>query len=1003
MFNGDNNKNLIRDKFEELLFESNKNNQVKIFSDYLQKVATVGPRLNVRMCKFIYGMVNLLEGVIYIAKGDKKTAHLKNDTAVKLFGNSYSSLYHPEMDSDIFYDENRDFLDTYINIGLGKAYLDKAEYMDKNITAIEDNLSTAKKYFAKNEVASDFEKAWTKYFLGRLYYNIAGFEYKKRRLQNATEWESLSGADLEKGLKNLASVLREIEKKEKQFTQDDKLNYNTLVDLFLNDEEKNHERLMVEKNYLQAVAYFSEANDVYNQIRNGKQLLCAINGQGDTYNKLGKLATEKSGDYYNSAKKCYEAILDSGKEEINNWCDANTKANVELAKITKHLQDCRIKLHAINGLGNYYREMGNYNYAVKLYELIKEVDSQFIYPYVYLGDCYRILSDYQKAVENYTRAGELQPNSVFALYGLGRVCYELGKISDSTRYYNLAMDFFNRVRNVDPYFPYVYLDLARVLTRKNRLGENKLAVYYEVLQYYGIAWNKFRNVFRRECIKTSFLDVFNRVNYLLAAQTKQEKIMAGLLKEGIDEQVFVNKKSFDDFLTPHNPQDQYSNPTIMLEVFKRWNSYTPLLTGGKGGGYFVKAYDRGLVIDPGHNFIDNFILAGHKFYEINDVLITHSHDDHTADVEAIINLLYRYNKDLREAHIPSMAAKATNMSRQTINDMFTESAGNNLTEIRPEIIAQYCEDGQNNPGKKLHFYLSAQSKAKFDPLFSISADCESQNVSCFAAADDSKLEPFIIDKAGQIKVYAVKASHKDLNYDNSEAVSPLGFIIDLEAINVILVFTSDTGWNSTIEKQYEKLLANQQWQTREVFLIAHIGGFQDNEWNDNYYKNHLGRLGLVKILETLTPKYCIISEFGEEFRYLRTKLTKVFQRTFSDITFLPADIGLKIAFNKRNIKIEAITEIDLYGKTIKYSMVDIDKVDFNEIPSKDSIYYYIKNKENEKGAKLKSYNNTGDFANYCTHALLNNFQAIKANIEVVTYEKMSKIYKDLVASSGPGE
>jgi ribonuclease BN (tRNA processing enzyme) len=99
-------------------------------------------------------------------------------------------------------------------------------------------------------------------------------------------------------------------------------------------------------------------------------------------------------------------------------------------------------------------------------------------------------------------------------------------------------------------------------------------------------------------------------------------------------------------------------------VLRRWNSFSPILGRRpllweqeaaeavwkqirreiRGGGYFLRWKNFGIVIDPGHNFIENLYQENHSIAEIDAIVITHDHLDHTSDFEAIVDLLYQYNK-----------------------------------------------------------------------------------------------------------------------------------------------------------------------------------------------------------------------------------------------------------------------------------------------------------------------------------------------------------------------
>jgi len=61
-----------------------------------------------------------------------------------------------------------------------------------------------------------------------------------------------------------------------------------------------------------------------------------------------------------------------------------------------------------------------------------------------------------------------------------------------------------------------------------------------------------------------------------------------------------------------------STPKNQLVILRKWNSYTPILPPSKteflnkGGGYFLRVGETGIVIDPGYNFIESYLNAGFK-------------------------------------------------------------------------------------------------------------------------------------------------------------------------------------------------------------------------------------------------------------------------------------------------------------------------------------------------------------------------------------------------------
>ncbi len=72
--------------------------------------------------------------------------------------------------------------------------------------------------------------------------------------------------------------------------------------------------------------------------------------------------------------------------------------------------------------------------------------------------------------------------------------------------------------------------------------------------------------------------------------------------------------------------DQY------IQILRRYSSFSVLLDSTRryaiGGGYFISHGGFGLVLDPGHNFIQSFLGANHSIRDIDTIIVTHAHDDH---------------------------------------------------------------------------------------------------------------------------------------------------------------------------------------------------------------------------------------------------------------------------------------------------------------------------------------------------------------------------------------
>ena len=106
------------------------------------------------------------------------------------------------------------------------------------------------------------------------------------------------------------------------------------------------------------------------------------------------------------------------------------------------------------------------------------------------------------------------------------------------------------------------------------------------------------------------------------------------------------RRRTDSFLAN---ESRFALGASFLLVLREWNSYTPALPAeeeaDRGGGYFIRHDGQGIVVDPGYDFIDNLYRAGGNLCDIDHIVVTHAHDDHTAQLESLLMLLHQRNKD----------------------------------------------------------------------------------------------------------------------------------------------------------------------------------------------------------------------------------------------------------------------------------------------------------------------------------------------------------------------
>jgi hypothetical protein len=339
------------------------------------------------------------------------------------------------------------------------------------------------------------------------------------------------------------------------------------------------------------------------------------------------------------------------------------------------------------------------------------------------------------------------------------------------------------------------------------------------------------------------------------------------VKDSYLESMKENKKKFEKFISPGKTlKTDYPS---FLSVLRRWNSYTPVLATinnhPKGGGYFVYHKGVGIVVDPGYNFLQNFFEQGFKLDDIDVVLITHAHNDHTVELESIFSLLFRRNK------------------------------GKKLKFL-----------------KKIDLYLNLGTFKKFAGYFDLSYENSPSYISNIVLLDSHNeyripKDSFPSSEHGaDITLYTTKTQHHEM-ITSSYA---LGFV--LKCGDSILRFTADTGWNDKIEEDNMRFLNSRQIENIDI-LIPHLGsikkeefdfdynkGIKDNIADKRFYRWHLGILGSICMIQQHKPDLVIFSEFGEELKDIRKDLIEKISTAMA-IKCVPGDIGLHVKLHDLSI------------------------------------------------------------------------------------------------------
>lgn len=283
-----------------------------------------------------------------------------------------------------------------------------------------------------------------------------------------------------------------------------------------------------------------------------------------------------------------------------------------------------------------------------------------------------------------------------------------------------------------------------------------------------------------------------------------------------------------------------------LKILRRWNSYTPLLCldpiENLGGGYFLAWDGTGIVVDPGINFISNAVSAGLSVKDIDAIVLTHSHLDHTSDFEGLMTLFHEINTPRYNVGLDPL---------------------------------------------QFYLYSSIGAMNKYCNLISISYD----NLKEVCVVNPNML----YELSDSISVKTTPCQHKDLFCSHSSSCVGLKFYMKGESKPIVAI-TSDTGYHPQLKGAFEDVEGN--------LVVLHIGGIIAKEMeylpspSIPVYEQHLGLRGILNFIFDIKPSVAIISEFGEEFRGMRRGISELFDEEFEGTKVIPGDVGLTIEFSR---------------------------------------------------------------------------------------------------------
>jgi len=329
--------------------------------------------------------------------------------------------------------------------------------------------------------------------------------------------------------------------------------------------------------------------------------------------------------------------------------------------------------------------------------------------------------------------------------------------------------------------------------------------------------------------------------------------------------------------------EKVTGPYVLRTIHK-WNSSSPLFSRGisQGGGYFLTLKNasgetKGIVIDPGYDFLDIFRDLGLGIADIDAVILTHDHDDHTQSVEAILSLLAKYNDHNIE-------------KKSKVIDIF------------------------GSPGAML----------KFQGVLSATDPKGEREINFTLLVPGSSVTS--VDHSGTMDKYGfnlhVKHAYHNEMWTNQE--SSVGVVIETRikekgAGPLSIGVTGDTRYEPGLGKNYSDA----------QIILLNIGSIEKEE--GKFLPQHLGICGCINFLKEARlgkPTLAILTEFGEEFKGRRDVISKIIENWAqpmatdeTSLKVIPADVHLELKLSDMTIR---ETDTNVF---FDYNTIDVEEAD----------------------------------------------------------------------------
>lgn len=434
-------------------------------------------------------------------------------------------------------------------------------------------------------------------------------------------------------------------------------------------------------------------------------------------------------------------------------------------------------------------------------------------------------------------------------------------------------------------------------------------------------WEKTRLVFQQDSLGQR--DTLQKLSHrtvqcdlCFVCQNCEEKYWNALQEILLDEETHDSELNKSDFLIPEEmkellrqkerPVDIYIenykhrifNERNILVMLKGFSSSTPILLNYahntnfySGGGFYIHWNGVGIAVDPGYLFVQNLQDYGLNVLDIDVVIITHEHIDHSSDMRILDDLHYNVSSNFSEK------IDRWDEEHRTVTRVEKEKH-----RIKWYMDSVTCEAAVLLAKKESGF------NRKFNQLYCINIAEED------SIALEEKFQGYaeiVSDKtvklSEEINLHVFRTAHEQYKENGNDKffLHTFGCIFECGTeTKRVIGYTSDTSLQEDVYPAMRELMSQCH------VIIANISGIyrQDILLRESKPR-HLGYSGCYRIVadliknEKLDLKYLLISEFSNQVSDIRFGVAKYLQDEVNDLArrkgvlspnILPTEIALTL-------------------------------------------------------------------------------------------------------------